>query len=312
MIFAILLSTTFVCIRTNIMPVLMRNANYGIQSLITKGEVKNLFVGSSMFRQGIDAPALSAEEGDSFLLSYNANQPYFIYHQIEKLLHNDVKIKNLFVDMYAYSLTTSPALSDVRILQDNDLNFVFSIYDTMKENRTADLADLYEMVFKSNNEVFLSWPLSYPLINSRYVYGSNNTKNVGATAEKLKNLPLEFGNKDAHPVQIENLKKIIDLCRENEINIVFLETPKYARLYEGENYCGIMKEYTDILNEQGVKQIISQQTARACGLTDHANYLLYAYDSNNPSYFADLIHLSYDGRKQFTEVFKNIISSLEF
>lgn len=307
---AIILSAVFVCIRTNVMPELMNEANYGTNALITKGEVEKLFVGSSMFRQGIDTQAIAIKEGDSFLLSYNGNQPFMINYQLEKLINNGVEIETLFMDMYAYSLAAEPALSDVRILQENNLDFTFSIYKTMKEDGNAEFSDLYEMVLKSNNEMFLSWPVSYPMINSRYVYGSNNTKNMGATEEKLKSLPLEFGNKELNSVQVENVEKIIDLCHKNKIKIVFLETPKYRYLYEGESYCKIMTEYTNLLNKYGVKQIISQNTAEACGFEDNDNYILYSYDSDNASYFTDLLHMSSDGREVFTEIFKGIVTNL--
>ena len=306
---AILLSAFFVCVRTTVMPVLMRGANYGTNSLIAIGEVNKLFIGSSMFRQGIDAQAISIEEGDSFLLSYNGNQPFMIKYQLEKLINNGVKIKTVFLDMYAYSLTAEPSLSDVRVLQENNLDFAFSMYETMKESGTADFSDLYEMVLKSNNEMFITWPVSHPLINSRYVYGSNSTKNVGGTEGKLKNLPLKFGNKELNDIQVESLEKIINLCRENKINIVFLETPKYTYLYEGGNYCEIMTEYTNLLNKYGVKQIISQNTAEVCGFAENDNCILYSFDSNNPSYFTDLLHMSSDGREVFTEIFKEIVTT---
>lgn len=306
---AILLSMAFVVVRLKLTPVLMRNANHGMNSLKMIENVDNLFIGSSMFRQGIDAQALSTEEEDAFLLSYNGNQPFLIYYEIKELLDNGVNIGTLYVDMYAYSLTSNTSLSDVRLLQENNLDFTYTVYKTMNKNKNANLLDLYEMVVKSNNEMFLSWPISYPLINSRYVRGSNNTKNAGATEEALKQLPLNFGESTPKEVQLESLDKLIALCKENNVNIVFLETPKYSYLYEGESYRKIMIEYVDFLDKYNVKQVISQETSSHCGILENKNHIIYSFDSNNPAFFTDLIHMSSDGRETFSVVLKQLFSS---
>ena len=51
-------------------------STYGMQAAIRKERVDNLFIGSSMFRQGLDIDVLEAElPGSSYILSYNGNQP---------------------------------------------------------------------------------------------------------------------------------------------------------------------------------------------------------------------------------------------
>ena len=52
---------------------LLENANYGMPALIEKGKVKNLYIGSSMFRQGIDIMTLEENGEDNYVLAYNGN-----------------------------------------------------------------------------------------------------------------------------------------------------------------------------------------------------------------------------------------------
>jgi len=92
---------------------LYKNANFGIEALIKKGEIENLFIGSSMFRQGLDIYALEKTIGfDSYILAYSGNQPAFELLELEYLLKNGVKIKNLYMDMYVYTLYANPNIND--------------------------------------------------------------------------------------------------------------------------------------------------------------------------------------------------------
>ena len=55
---------------------LLQNASYGMPALIKRQNVENLFLGSSMFRQGIDILELNAAFPDkNYILAYNGNQP---------------------------------------------------------------------------------------------------------------------------------------------------------------------------------------------------------------------------------------------
>ena len=51
-------------------------STYGMQAAVAQGETENLFIGSSMFRQGLSIDVLEEElPGTSYILSYNGNQP---------------------------------------------------------------------------------------------------------------------------------------------------------------------------------------------------------------------------------------------
>ena len=84
-------------------------------ALIKQEEVDHLFIGSSMFRQGLDIDALEENlDGSVYVLSYNGNQPVFMAKELEYLIDHGVKIKNLYIDFYAYTLTAVPWISDTK------------------------------------------------------------------------------------------------------------------------------------------------------------------------------------------------------
>lgn len=55
--------------------------DYGMSPLVETGGAQHVFIGSSMFRQGLDIRILEEELGESvYVLSYNGNQPLFYGH----------------------------------------------------------------------------------------------------------------------------------------------------------------------------------------------------------------------------------------
>ena len=71
---------------------LFKSSTYGMPALIEKGHVDQLFLGSSMFRQGIDIQTLKEyfPEKENYILAYNGNQPIWEYYQLKYLLCNNL------------------------------------------------------------------------------------------------------------------------------------------------------------------------------------------------------------------------------
>ena len=73
------------------------NSNRGLYGACEMGGIDNLFVGSSMFRKGIDLGAVSEKlGGHSYILTYNGNQPVSILLELESILRSGAKIKNIY------------------------------------------------------------------------------------------------------------------------------------------------------------------------------------------------------------------------
>ena len=78
LVIAILITCLLTVAKRTLTPLLMKDSNFGIASLENHG-ADVLFIGSSMFRQGIDTKDLSLGEKSTYQLSYNGFQPFAEY-----------------------------------------------------------------------------------------------------------------------------------------------------------------------------------------------------------------------------------------
>lgn len=299
-VYALLCTALLIAVKIRLTPILMKNANYGMTALKTK-QAENVFIGSSMFRQGLDMDRLCEGE-NSYLLSYNGNQPWEEFLVAEEILKSGVRVKRMYIDMYAYTMAADVKLSDTRVFQDMPLSFVWKLYRVLQQYGDQDIGDLFEMAVQSNNEVFFTWPISFPLINERYKNGGNLGKTEGSTKEVLESLTTEFPNDvPLNEIQCRYMKQLIALCREYQTEIVFIETPKYEKLYRENDYGEIMKEYLDFLSDSDCTVFLSEQTAEYLPQKGKG-CIIYSFDNENPEFFMDLIHMSYEGRKNFSQI----------
>ena len=301
LVVAIAITLCLTIAKRELTPLLMRNSNFGITSLEQNG-TDILFIGSSMFRQGIDTYDRNVSGKRAYQLTYNGLQPFAEYITLKKVLEK-TDIELLVIDMYPYTVNDVPKTSDTRLFQDQSFTFIYDLFSQMHQYGDADYYDLFEMIVQSNNEMFLTWPASYPFINKRYYRGSKIGETPGVTQEYLDNVEIKYNTETKlNPLQEAPIDNIISLCNEHETKVVFLETPKYKRLYDDTPYPDIMGAYLDLLKNKNVRVIISDDTATACHLSDSdATIEIYEYDSSNAGLFADLLLISSDGRKVFTQ-----------
>lgn len=293
----------FTAVKIKVIPGLMKDARFGTQGVMGKDyTVDWLFMGSSMFRQGIDPMALADEGEEGFLVSFNGNQPYYEYMQLKEITESGTKIDTLCIDMYAYSLYSHVWITDTRSTLGKSLSYINECFDGMRKYGKVSFTEWYDYLFAENNEMVATWPVSYPLINQRYIKGSSTSTTEGVTEEILEATPLHTET-GADSVQCDSVRAIVEYCREQGINVVFIETPKYYRQALEPGYAALMREYEEILTELGVTQIMSRTTALSVGVYyKHTTARIYDFDDSNPGYFMDIIHLSTAGRNAFSEV----------
>ena len=319
-IITVLISMLFIFLKNEYGRLLLSNANFGMQVLITESRDDNyegvdLFVGSSMFRMGLDIHELyGAMGGDEFLLNYNGNQPFLEYREIQYLLDSGVEIKHLYMDMYAFSAASGPWLGDERILLQTDIAFKKNVWKEMYNTGNADIKDFWEMFVTANNDSLLTWPIYYFLVNNTSYRGGNLRESPGTTKEALSALDMPIAaNRTIQGDQREYLLKIIDLCYEKEIPLTFLETPKYIDMAQSEGYIELTEEYVTLLQDKNVEYYLSEATYRQLSermgsdLSCGENHVV-VFDSEEASFFTDYIHLSADGKKEYSH---NLTLSIE-
>lgn len=282
---------------------LLQNASYGMPALIKRQNVENLFLGSSMFRQGIDIQELNAAFPDkNYILAYNGNQPATEYLELKNLLENDVKIKNLYVDMYVYSAWEQPEISDEKLLLETTLSQKWSLYRTIFPTVSPESVQyLWELFITSNNELLLTWPLNYFILNRQFLDGGSLIAAEPASLSVLDSYVAPEIDSKMNSTQELYLNSLITLAGNYDCNLIFVETPKYSTITNDSAYLNAMAEYCSFLENKQVSYIISDSTYNQIGIDSTAYALSYNFEYNNTDYFTDAFHLSSIGKKHFTQ-----------
>lgn len=261
---------------------LLPSGAYGMKPLIEAGSMEHVFLGSSLFRQGLDIHVLEEELGDSVcILSYNGNQPALMAMELEYLLEQGVEITNLYVDLYGYTAASEPWISDTKILLDTDLAFKLDTWELMQAYNDTKFLDFYELFVTANNEQILTWPIHNKLLSSQFYKGGTLIHSEGTTEEALD---YTLGAREGiHVAQAEGFERIIELAQEHGIRLTFVETPKYVTMQEDEDY--------QMLMEQCLQAVSGQQVVTAQGVE---------FDHTSTQHYQDLLHLSSPGRENYT------------
>lgn len=268
---------------------------YGMPAAISQGEIEHLFIGSSMFRQGLDIDVLEENlDGNVYILSYNGNQPIFMANELEYMLERGLKVENLYIDFYAYTLTAVPWISDTKMFLDTDLGFKIDAWKTMAEYNDVSLNDFYEMFVTANNEQILMYPINNAIVSSQFRNGGSLLTLAGQSNEHLDTLDL--GVRDGlYDSQVAGYDRIVELAEEHDINLVFIETPKYEKLItdtrEG-SYSELLEEMVTWAEKMNAPYILAEE---------------FDFDHHDGANFQDLIHLSAQGRKTYCEMLTQYI-----
>lgn len=269
---------------------LLPASSYGMQAVVRKGTIDHLFVGSSMFRQGLSIDVLEEElEGSVYILSYNGNQPAFMALELEYMLKEGLEIGTLYVDLYPYTAAASPWLSDTKILLDTDLEFKIDAWKLMRTYSSAGFSDFYELFVTANNEQILTYPIHNRLVSAQFRNGGNLLTPEGQTREHLDSLGMLGSREGIQEAQIEGYRKLLDLAENHGIKVCFLETPKYARMYQDKDYMELYGACVEQMEEFSGKASVV--------LSEELDF-----DRDTPECFQDLIHLSAQGRTLYTKL----------
>ena len=282
-VFTIIFVVILLIIKAEYASLIYRDSTYGMPALVAKGGIENLYLGSSMFRQGLDIESIENHQGDSYILAYNGNQPVSELIELEYLINNNVKIKNLYVDMYAYSMTAEPDISDDKLLLETD---IATKYRLMKSVKDKSLQKLWSVCVSANNDMIMTAPIINPILNNQFRSGGALSVTEGLDGDEYSKIAPPVDTDIINEEQKKAVGDIVTLCRKNDIDVVFIETPKSRVVMEDKNYKSIMKSYRELLDEQGVQFVSSED---------------YEFDYDNSYLFIDAIHLSYQGRVNFCE-----------
>lgn len=293
---AVLLSVALLVVLKNQYGSIFAGNTYGIPAAVKQEKIDHLFIGSSMFRQGLDIDALEENlEGNVYILSYNGNQPVFMAKELEYMLEQGLQVENLYIDFYAYTLTAVPWISDTKMFLDTDLAFKADAWKLMAEHNDVTFNDFYEMFVTANNEQILMFPINNAIVSSQFRNGGSLMAPAGQTKEHLDTLDLGV-REELFDSQLAGYERIVELAKEYDIELLFIETPKYEKLLK-DTRDGSYMELLEAMKDWAEKA--------------NAPYLLaesFAFDHADGANFQDLIHLSGAGRKTYCKMLAEYIS----
>lgn len=271
-------------------------STYGMQAAIAQEETENLFIGSSMFRQGLSIDVLEEElPGNSYILSYNGNQPALMAMELQYMLEEGLKIQNLYIDLYPYTAAADPWISDTKILLDTDLDFKLRAWRLMAESGETSFSDFFEFFVTANNEQLLTYPVNNRLVSSQFRNGGTLLSQEGSTKEELDALGTLGGREGLNEAQVQGYREIAALAEQYDLNLYFLETPKYERMYQDEDYRELYELCLQEVRELERSWNGSGSFAVICA--EELNF-----DTSDAANYQDLIHLSSEGRKEYTKL----------
>lgn len=152
----------------------------------------------------------------------------------------------------------------------------------------------------SNNELILTWPVSSPIINSQFCKGGSLDRPANISKAALSQLPIPSIEENMNSSQEFYIKELISLAEKNNINLLFIETPKYESITNDTAYLSAMAQYARLLDKEDITYVLSENTRQYCQIN---NALFYTFDITEENYYADTMHLSYNGRLAFTNAF---------
>lgn len=302
---ALLACAAFLAVKNIYSCELSSQIDKGIYKAAKLGEITNLYIGSSMFGRGININEAEKFAADSFILAYNGFDPTLELLVIEYLIKHNTAIKNLYLDMYAYSAAQESKLAESRMIFDSPLSLKIAIWQAITRNQENYLALTWELFISSGNDIFLLWPLYKRLVANRYHKGATLGNLSGTTREILDSTPVpQTGTGNINNSQKSAIIQIIKLCREHNINLVFIETPKFFDTINSGIYSSIMHEYINLLRENEAKYFISQELINRLKISGTG----YKFSHSDPSLFIDHIHLSTLGSVEFTRLMTSRIN----
>ena len=293
---AVFLSVALLVVLKNQYGSIFAGNTYGIPAALKQEKIDHLFIGSSMFRQGLDIDVLEEDlDGNVYILSYNGNQPVFIAKELEYMLERGLQVENLYIDFYAYTLTAVPWISDTKMFLDTNLAFKLDAWKLMGEHNDVTFNDFYEMFVTANNEQILMFPINNAIVSSQFRNGGSLMTPAGQTKEHLDTLDLGV-REELFASQLTGYERIVELANEYDIELLFIETPKYEKLLN-DTRDGSYMELLAAMTEWAEKA--------------NAPYLLaesFDFDHTDGANFQDLIHLSGAGRKTYCKMLAEYMS----
>lgn len=266
--------------------IILVSHTYSIHNLDIHDSEKTLIIGDSHTQTAIDDSILDnsinvSQSGQHFLYTYNV---------LRILLDDNEHIDNVLLGVSFHSFGAS---RDEHVKNSSKMRYSFANYypvlnfDSFSDVSLISAQGFRLMLINVLDTMFSSNIHAYPFIGKFYDREGNNLNSKSVQANIEGHYYTEDGRLQSFSeLQVEYLQKISDLCKENDIQLILINTPKH-RLYNEK----IPKEFVN-----HYYKIIQKITS------DNVNFIdLHAYHLPDDNY-GDGDHLNAFGAKKISEI----------
>lgn len=261
--------------------------NRGIRDAINTGDLDVLFIGSSTFRANVDMPMMDeAYDGRVYDISYGGNQLVATVIQYDEIRRRSPHDYGLIVfELGPMMLTQDVALSDSRVIWDLSLEGKQDLWSSMYTAGNTDFSMLYEYFVTSGMDDLITFPVTEPFYSTRYYKGAKTDETVSPGKEWLENEEFDLSDKYLVEEQADAVANIINECKKDGQDFIFVESPCYYRLQDDPVFRKYHEEFVRILDENGANYILASDVS---------------FDTHDAALFEDMNHMSAEGRRVYT------------
>lgn len=290
------LVTAFIVFAKNAYSKDIPGAKVGVSALSHNKKIDTLFIGASSFRKGINMRTIdSTLDGESFMLTYNGNQPMNMDIELSELYSSGVNIETLVLEFDPGMIDAHADLSDKRLLWDIGLQSKIKIWNLLSKREDANFFMMFDYWVSSNIDYLFTYPISQPVISKRYYRGGNTGEDIvsGLSYAQLDALPVKEAP-GFSSLQKDSLEDIITLCETHGTKLIVLESPNYKKMYDDENYAQKSKLLKQFFIDNSITVITKEDLT---------------FDYTNPDFYSDLSHMSSNGMNEYTKEIIDILNS---
>ncbi|MCR5409816.1 MAG: hypothetical protein K6E90_02430 [Lachnospiraceae bacterium] len=261
--------------------------NRGIRDAINTGDLDVLFIGSSTFRANVDMPMMDeAYDGRVYDISYGGNQLVATVIQYDEIRRRSPHDYGLIVfELGPMMLAQDVALSDSRVIWDLSLEGKQDLWISMYTAGNTDFSMLYEYFVTSGMDDLITFPITEPFYSTRYYKGAKTDETVSPGKEWLENEEFDLSDKYLVEEQADAVANIINECKKDGQDFIFVESPCYYRLQDDPVFREYHEEFIRILDENGADYILASDVS---------------FDTHDAALFEDMNHMSAEGRRVYT------------
>ncbi len=182
-------------------------------------------------------------------------------------------------------LTQEVALSDSRVIWDLSFEGKKELWESMYDAGNTDFPMMYEYFITSGMDDLITFPVTEPFYGTRYYKGAKTDETLSPGRDALEREEFDISDKTLVEAQAEAVVNIINKCRADGQEFLFLESPCYYRLQEDPAFKKYREEYIRLLDENDAPYILASDVD---------------FDSKDAELFEDMNHMSAKGRREYT------------